>query len=841
MRLSPWQFLAARLLFLAYVLFTAAYCLLAYIPFTYQQVHVGELLSWLTRLVHLHSVLFWPALAAALLTILPDLKTGPARHLARGFAVAGVLSGVVLLKHPLLLNLTNDASSLRWCLIALVPLLWLAAIDWWQGQAALRWPGIAADDSSKTFLAAFATAFYLATVYFLGGIFRVWCSKSLQLSLSQWTWVLLWSQLSHLLVFFLVFVLLDLVGVIAALLPQEPWKSKAACFTSIFVVGALMALALRYIVLPPLSLGGVPATGLAAGLAISLVIFATGTSIRLWNRQRGSNDHGLDLLLAPFRLLEDEGWATRLFLLINLGGLACILSARISVSDWEFLLQKTIAIVVWTIAFAIFYTLSPRVLRFARASVYAAGTLVLAGYLGLAATQPRRAAETGSATVIGNILDEFEGYDVSFRLVDEMLRPQVTPDGGNTTAFYAFLAQNTNIPRSTHISPVDIHLVSQLRPASGRKPHIFFFVIDSLRRDYLSPYNPDVKFTPAIGALARDSVVFQNAFTHYGGTALSEPSIWVGGLMMHQQYISPFTPMNSLQKLLDINHYRELISKDNVLQQVVPASPNIAELDEHIGTMHYDLCRTLQELTHRLPSVPESPDPIFVYTQAQNIHVIVIDHEGRSVPDGVSFPPPFNAAYAWRLQKMDGCLGTFLDAMKKNGMYDDSVIVVTSDHGDSLGERGRWGHTYTLLPEIVRIPLIVHLPTWWRGNVKADPWAIAFLTDLTPSLYYLLGQRLVVNNPILGRPLFTATLEEQKAYLRNSNLLVSSYGPVYGLLSHGGRLLYIADGVNYQDYAYELDPDGSSREAPLTDSQRADAQSQIREQVNAIARFYGLR
>jgi arylsulfatase A-like enzyme len=299
--------------------------------------------------------------------------------------------------------------------------------------------------------------------------------------------------------------------------------------------------------------------------------------------------------------------------------------------------------------------------------------------------------------------------------------------------------------------------------------------------------------------------------------------------------------MNSLQKLVDINHYREWISKDNVLQQVLPASLNIAELDEHIGAMHYDLCRTLQEVTQRLPSVPESPDPIFVYTQAQNIHVSVIDREGRSVPDGVSFPPPFDAAYAWRVQKMDGCLGTFLDALKKSGLYDDSVIVITSDHGDLLGEHGRWGHAYTLFPEIVRVPLIVHLPVWWHDNLKYDPQGIAFLIDLTPSLYYLLGQGLVVNNPLLGRPLFTATLEEQTQYLRNSYILVSSYGPVYGLLSHGGRLLYIADGVNYQDYAYELDPDGSSREAPLTESQRADAQSEIRDQVNAVARFYGLR
>ena len=46
---------------------------------------------------------------------------------------------------------------------------------------------------------------------------------------------------------------------------------------------------------------------------------------------------------------------------------------------------------------------------------------------------------------------------------------------------------------------------------------------------------------------------------------------------------------------------------------------------------------------------------------------------------------------------------------KQRGLYDDSVVIVTADHGDSLGEDGRMGHAYTLYPEIVRIPLLVHL------------------------------------------------------------------------------------------------------------------------------------
>ena len=52
-------------------------------------------------------------------------------------------------------------------------------------------------------------------------------------------------------------------------------------------------------------------------------------------------------------------------------------------------------------------------------------------------------------------------------------------------------------------------------PAALR-PHIFVFVIDSLRRDYVSPYNRQVSFTPALERFARESTVFERAFTRYG-------------------------------------------------------------------------------------------------------------------------------------------------------------------------------------------------------------------------------------------------------------------------------------------------------------------------------------
>jgi len=840
MKIPRGQIVPARLLFLAYVLFTASYCLLAYVPFTYQQIHLGELLPWLTRLVRLHAFLYWPALAAALLTILPDLEGGPSRHLARLFAGIGVLAGVALLIHPLLTRLANDRSSLMWCLLSLIPLLWLAAIDWVHGHSVLAWPQAVEGGNTKVFFAAWPSAVYLGILNFVIATFRLWNGRDLQFTPSQWSRILGWSLVSHLLVFLLIFVVLDFAVALAEFLPKK-WKSRGRFLSVILVVVALIALVFRSIVFPPLSFSGLAASLLATVLSLSLVIFATGTGIRLWDPRESLKDHGFDLLTVPFRFLAEATWLSQWAALAVVSAVAWILAARFSRLDWEFLLQKMATIFIWTLAFAVFYTIAPKAKPLSRMLAYAVATAVLFCYLGLAAAQPKTAAENGSVAAASNLLDRYADYDISFRLMDDMLRPRegVRSSGAGDT-FFAFLAENTNIPRSTHISPVNIALVNQWIPTPERKPHIFFLIIDSLRRDYLSPYNPAVKFTPAIDVLASESVVFQNAFTHYGGTGLSEPSIWVGGLMIHQQYITPFAPMNTLQKLVELNGYHEWISRDTILEQVVPASASSQDLDEHVGTMYYDLCKTLEELTSRVPPSRSTAGPVFVYTQAQNIHISVIDREARSVPQGASFPPEFNAAYASRVQRMDSCLGKFMDGLKKNGMYDDSIIVVTSDHGDSLGERGRWGHAYTIFPEIVRIPLIVHLPTWMQRDLKYDTQAPAFLTDLTPTLYYLLGGRPIVNNPILGRPLFTTTLEEQAPYRRDSYLVASSYAPVYGLLNQNGRRLYIADGVNYRDYAYELSPDGTSRDVLLSEEQRAAAQREIRDQVNAIARFYGL-
>ena len=118
-----------------------------------------------------------------------------------------------------------------------------------------------------------------------------------------------------------------------------------------------------------------------------------------------------------------------------------------------------------------------------------------------------------------------------------------------------------------------------------------------------SPYNSAVRFTPAIDEFARESetLTFTRAYTRYGGTGLSEPAIWSGALLPHKEYVTPFAPMNALEKLLASENYHRLISLDSILRQLLTPSPDVRELDAGIQNRQYETCRTLGEIRTVMP------------------------------------------------------------------------------------------------------------------------------------------------------------------------------------------------------------------------------------------------
>src|SRR5262249_14353618 len=300
-------------------------------------------------------------------------------------------------------------------------------------------------------------------------------------------------------------------------------------------------------------------------------------------------------------------------------------------------------------------------------------------------------------------------------------------------------------------------------------------------------------------------------------------------------YVTPFYPMNSLEKLVQAAGYRQFVAKDEILKTILPPSAPIDELQSSQSTMNLEACPALGELQGKISGVKDAGSSIFAYIQPQDLHVSAINRQNRSVLDGKDYPG-FEAAYASRVEKVDKCFAEFIRFLKASGLYDSSIVILTADHGDSLGEKGRWGHAYNVVPEVARVPLIVHVPDAIRPPFveQTEP---AFLTDITPTLYYLLGQRPIVQNPIFGKPLFTTSEAESAPYRRSSYLIASSYGPVYAVLGDQGHSLYVADAVDYKEYFYQWKDSSNGSAGTVTPGVRASGRVEIRSDVSAIDHF----
>src|SRR5262249_40881477 len=145
--------------------------------------------------------------------------------------------------------------------------------------------------------------------------------------------------------------------------------------------------------------------------------------------------------------------------------------------------------------------------------------------------------------------------------------------------FYLTLRRTGDLTDDTSLAAVPLRVGEGLQPLSSKPPNIFIFVVDSLRPDYVSPYNPAVTFTPAIGRFAAESFVAKHAFTSYAGTALSEPAIWAGGMIPRGIYVKPFAAVNNLERLARLGGYRRYVSVDEVLAVVLEDWQDVVHVD----------------------------------------------------------------------------------------------------------------------------------------------------------------------------------------------------------------------------------------------------------------------
>jgi arylsulfatase A-like enzyme len=108
---------------------------------------------------------------------------------------------------------------------------------------------------------------------------------------------------------------------------------------------------------------------------------------------------------------------------------------------------------------------------------------------------------------------------------------------------------------------------------------------------------------------------------------------------------------------------------------------------------------------------------------------------------GVLTKPVCEALYVGGIRAADRWLGRFLDLLRAQGLYDQALIVLTSDHGEELGDRDPRHiydqHGHTLYEELLRVPLIVKLPGQEHAGSRVS--AVTRAVDVMPTVLDLLG------------------------------------------------------------------------------------------------------
>ena len=129
----------------------------------------------------------------------------------------------------------------------------------------------------------------------------------------------------------------------------------------------------------------------------------------------------------------------------------------------------------------------------------------------------------------------------------------------------------------------------------------------------------------------------------------------------------------------------------------------------------------------------------------------------------------YRAAYHAEIRFLDAQLGAFFEAVRARGLWEETAIAVTADHGEGLGEEGHWfAHGELVAPAETAVPLLLRVPG--RGAAVRDD--LASLLDLLPTLLAVVGEPLAepASAEAPGRDLLASGAEGRESALFQSNL-----------------------------------------------------------------------
>ena len=812
---------ALRVLAGTYFVLTSLYCILAYLPYTYTAFIKAPPYPWMPWFAHHQALLFWLASLAWILGALGKNYPRYSRENTRNQIpiLWTLLIGPYLTVYPFLPNLQSNRAAFWWSLVSLLPVVGFSAWDLW-----IQKPPTDPRESRHAFgySSGITVAVVVSLIYIVGARLQAYKETQSLGPHKQFANIALWSLVSHVAVAMAVLSALNLIYYVASKNPKA--ESLRRWLLGIAIIACLWIVLERFLD-TAMSFDGWSAYLYALFFAASLTIWGFSVVLPLLQRN-----------LRP-TLSASKAFVTWIAI-FAVAALAIMSRTLIGGEDWNGFVGSTWALIFWIAMSICVYRLRPARANYSAVTVIA---LLLGSafiYKTLQYTEIFWSKPLGSTDdEILLTLEDYGSRDASFLLAHHVLGNSRHEPCGDLCRI---LREYTNI-RETHISQ-GIKLVDDVAPAQGEHPNVFIFVIDSMRADYLGPYNSRVDYTPNLDALARDGIAFHRTYTHYAGTSISEPAIWAGAELLHTHFPQPFDAVNSLRTLAKTDGYDLVVSYDTVLEQLFTPSDNVTKLDLDKNLWNrYEACSTIRELESHMDSRQDQAKPVFFYAQPMNVHQFA----RNDVPSPTSQHWPdragLNTRITYEVHWVDSCIGGFVGYLKQRGLYDDSIIVVTADHGDATGELGRISHSTSIWPEIMRVPLIIHLPTKMRQQFVYDDTRLSTLTDIAPSLYYLLGHKPIRQNPLYGRPLLAQTQQELDRYAPHDLLLASDVRAVYGILTADEQYLYTTYDSPAESYLFNLVSDPNAQHNILTPALKQRYDEEIIEHLHMVGDYYGYK
>jgi len=275
--------------------------------------------------------------------------------------------------------------------------------------------------------------------------------------------------------------------------------------------------------------------------------------------------------------------------------------------------------------------------------------------------------------------------------------------------------------------------------AKGTDLNLLLITIDTIRPDRLGCYSTKYLKTPRIEALAEKGVVFTKAFAHNPITLPSHANILLGTTPLYHG-VHENSKSRVAKDLLSLAEY--LKSKGYSTGAFMGAFPLDSRFGLNQGFDVYD------------DSYPSQPSYEFVYAERKAEEVIQaalgwLERQNSKWfswihlwdPHAPYLPPePFKSKftddpYSGEVAYVDSELGKIFDYLESSKQMENTLIILTGDHGESLGEHGELTHNYFAYNSSIWIPLIIEGPKINPGRIDEYVCHI----DLFPTLCDILG------------------------------------------------------------------------------------------------------